>query len=381
LLAVATREAVIGGHAMGADRSDPGAAGSPPSTPAVTAFGERLRALETHLAARVFTAKGGRGAVRVTVDGLARIHAVTLGSGWSRMIPAQALDTEIARLYRRASRDAVAAAESLYPDGASSQGSLARGPGSTGETGATSQAGARSGTAGAGSIEADTPAYDDLDENPYGEDPDLPDLGIGLTDQDFLDLASAGLGIADRYLAGPTDSALNDAPYADAAADDTGAYAIGMHRGSHDARPGDADLHDAGLHAAAMGGLPAASEISRLVDFPWVAEAVPALRHVMERLAAETVRTGDVRTGVAVEFTCEGELIDIEMSSRHAAETGEAELAHELVAALREGEDAAAQRRGELAAEITGDRPIEEVAQEQLAQLRHRMDELRKRLP
>jgi DNA-binding protein YbaB len=369
---------------MGADRSDPGAAGSPPSTPAVTAFGERLRALETHLAARVFTAEGGRGAVRVAVDGLARIHAVTLGPNWSRLIQAQALDTEVTRLYRRASRDAVATAESLYSDGPRSQVPLARRPGSTGETGATSQAGARSGTVGAGSTEADTPAdddLDDLDENPYGEDPDLPDLGIGLTDQDFLDLASAGLGVADRYLADATDSALDAAPYADAAADDTAAYAIGMHPGSHDARPGDGDLHDAGLHAAAMGGLPAASEISRLVDFPWVAEAVPALRHVMERLAAETVRTGDVRTGVAVEFTCEGELIDIEMSSRHAAETGEAELAHELVAALREGEDAAAQRRAELAAEITGDRPIEEVAQEQLAQLRHRMDELRKRLP
>ncbi|MEQ4206458.1 YbaB/EbfC family nucleoid-associated protein [Actinopolymorpha sp. B9G3] len=354
---------------MGADRSDHGAAGSQPSASAVTAFGEQLRALETHLAARVFTAEGSRGAVRVAVDGHARIHAITLDPNWTRAIQARALDTEVARLYRSASRDAVAAAESLYTPRAGSLDPSAQSttagadvPVAPGVPDAgPSDAAARDASGRDASAAADARLMD-LGEDPYGEEPDLPDLGMDLTDQDFLDLATAGLGYADRYLADPTD----EAPY------DTG---------SHDANPGDADLHDAGMHAAAMGGLPAASEIGRLVDFPWVAEAVPALRHVMAKLAAETVRTGDVRTGVAVEFTCEGELIDIEMRSRHATETAEGQLAQELVAALREGEEAAARRRGELAAEITGDRPIEEVAQEQLAQLRHRMDELRKRLP
>ncbi|MEQ7126916.1 YbaB/EbfC family nucleoid-associated protein [Actinopolymorpha sp. B11F2] len=362
---------------MGADRSDRGAAGSQPSAPAVTAFGEQLRALETHLAARVFAAEGGRGAVRVAVDGHARIHAITLDPDWTRAIQARALDTEVARLYRSASRDAVAAAESLYTPRAGSlnppaqstaagaEVAVAPGAPDAGPSDAATRD-ARDASARDASAAADAGLID-LGEDPYGEEPDLPDLGMDLTDQDFLDLATAGLGYADRYLVDPTD----EAPY------DTGSHGAG----SHDANPGDADLHDAGMHAAAMGGLPAASEIGRLVDFPWVAEAVPALRHVMAKLAAETVRTGDVRTGVAVEFTCEGELIDIEVRSRHATETAEGQLAQELVAALREGEEAAARRRGELAAEITGDRPIEEVAQEQLAQLRHRMDELRKRLP
>jgi DNA-binding protein YbaB len=324
---------------MGADRSDSGAAGSQPSTPASTVFGERLQALESQLASRVFTAEGRQGAVQVAVDGHARIHAITLDPDWTRAIPAQTLDSEVTRLYRSASRAAVATAESLYAGGVDPQDSPLQSYDGTDTVVAS--------TAGGGHHATEDATGLDEERDMYGEEPDLPDLGIGLTDQDFVDLATAGLAYA-----GPLDGG-----------------------------PGDADLHDDGVHAAAMGGLPHASEVGRLVDFPWVAEAVPALRHVMAKLAAETVRAGDVRTGVAVEFTCEGELIDIEMRPRYAAETEKGRLAEELVTALRAGEDAAAQRRAELAAEITGDRPLEDVAQEQLEQLRHRMDELRKRLP
>jgi DNA-binding protein YbaB len=336
---------VIGGRVMGsADRSHDGAAGSQPSAPAGATFGERLQSLEAHLAARVFTAEGHRGAVQVAVDGRARIHAVTLEPDWARTIRAQTLDSEVARLYRSASRAAVAAAESLYTGDEDTQDPPVRSSAEAVVYADPDSARA----AGADHLDLDDDMYgeDMYGEDMYGEEPDLPDLGIVLTDQDFVDLATAGLAYAGR---------------------DTGADA--------------ADLHDDGVHAAAMGGLPAASEVGQLVDFPWVAEAFPALRHVMAKLAAETVRTGDIRTGVAVEFTCEGELIDIEMHPRYAAETEEGRLAEELVRTLRAGEDAAAQRRSELAAEITGDRPLEEVAQEQLAQLRERMDQLRERLP
>jgi DNA-binding protein YbaB len=126
-------------------------------------------------------------------------------------------------------------------------------------------------------------------------------------------------------------------------------------------------------------------------DEPFIAEAGAALREflgsvpqasdLMRQLETETVRTERARGGVAAEFSLRGELRELEIRPRYAADAVAERLASDIEEVLRESEGVVSARIAELAASLTGGRSLDEVLEDNVNLLRQRMEELKARLP
>jgi DNA-binding protein YbaB len=130
---------------------------------------------------------------------------------------------------------------------------------------------------------------------------------------------------------------------------------------------------ETGLGAAEV--VNAESALHRLVS------SMPGAEVLTRQLRTETVRAEKGKGGVVAEFTLQGELRQLDIRPKYAAEVGSEQLASDICTALNDCEQMISARKVQLASELVGGRALDEILQDNANQLRQRMDELRTRLP